>query len=129
MTPLIALLCAPEAPPAVKQPQPRKKPSWAKGKKRERSFVLLVAANSELPIDEITELRVEAQTLSSLQTRVAEQLGLSEPVLVCPRAELVEEAAPLRALAELGAQDEVSVWPVRCFPETSLPPPQMRRRP
>jgi hypothetical protein len=70
VTPLIALLCAPEAPPAVKQPQPRKKPSWAKGKKREHSFVLLVAANSELPIDEITELRVEAQTLSSLQTRV-----------------------------------------------------------
>eukprot|EP01046_Picozoa_sp_COSAG06_P041686 COSAG06_NODE_5204_length_3641_cov_61.025936_1_plen_409_part_00 len=138
LTPLASTKTEPEPEPQVQpqpepqlqpepQPQltPQKKPSWAKGRTRSRTFTLHVQPNPYVPSDDVTVLQIEAQSLSALQAATAQGLGMTGAdmdVLLCPAVESLVDAAPLRALAELGSEEAVSVYPTRCFEGDGITP-------
>ena len=112
----------PQPPAAAGSSSPKKKPTWAKGKKRARTFTLHVHPNPCVPIDAVTDITVEAQSLADLQVKAAAQLNIACEVLVCPAVAALSEAAPLRALAELGSEEEISLYPVQCFEADGVTP-------
>ena len=87
---------------------------WKELKLEPRALLLLVSPNDV--VAEFKKLKLEARTLKELAGQLAERLGISEPVLVCP-AGSIEDAVPYGSLDEIGAKAKVSVWPIRQFDE------------
>ena len=102
------------------------RPSWAKGRTRSRTFTLHICPNPFLLIDGPTTIRVPAQSLAELQAATAKRLGMTGDdanVLLCPGSvERLVDAAPLRALAELGSEETIGVFPLRCFEGDGVTP-------
>ena len=80
-----------------------------------RDFLLMVTANDA--VLNAKKLKITAVDIDELFDKVAEGLGLNEPVFVCPVAASVGEALPYDSLDAIGDKAKVSVWPVRCFEE------------
>ena len=78
-----------------------------------RRLLLMVTANDVIP--NAKKLNIEASDIDELYDKVAEGLGMSEPVFVCPVAGSVDEAIPFESLDDIGDKAKVSVWPARSF--------------
>eukprot|EP01043_Picozoa_sp_COSAG02_P000738 COSAG02_NODE_14_length_56855_cov_512.793661_19_plen_1225_part_00 len=78
-----------------------------------RKFMLLVTENDAIPHSK--KLQIVASDVDELFDKVAEGLGMDEPVFVCPVASSIDEAIPFESLDGVGDKVKVSVWPARCF--------------
>jgi len=87
----------------------------ADGADAARDFLLMVTVNDT--VLNAKKLKITAVDIDELFDKVAEGLGLNEPVFVCPVASSVHDAEPYGSLAEISDKAKVSVWPVRCFEE------------
>ena len=77
---------------------------------------------------QVTTVEVNAQSLADVQAGIAAKLGMGGNVTICHVVGLLADAAPVRALAELGSVQAVSVWPSRCFYTDGITPLPLRAR-
>ena len=100
---------------------------------RAREVLLMVTENDA--VQHSKKLQIVASGIDELFDKVAEGLGIDEPVFVCPVASSVDEAIPFESLDDVADKVKVSVWPARCFgtefedtdadgPESSLEAPR-----
>jgi hypothetical protein len=78
-----------------------------------RKFLLMVTENDA--VQHSKKLQIVASGIDELFDKVAEGLGIDEPVFVCPVASSVDEAIPFESLDDVADKVKVSVWPARCF--------------